>query len=201
MAVIGYARVSTKYQSLDNQITRLEQYGCNYIFRETISGAKPKRMELDNCLECLKPGDKLVITKLDRLSRTLKQLLELIKYFEDNNIEFVSLSESLDTSTVTGKLMFHIAAAFAEFERNNSVERIKRGLEASRARGKFGGRKRKFDSFTRERIYDLYENKKMTAGEISKIFNCTKALVYKYIREIRQRDKKAIEFNPQINDN
>lgn len=138
----GYARVSTKDQRLDLQIEALKDAGCTVIFSESASGAIADRPQLDALLEELKPGDAVVVWKLDRLARSTRQLLELSERFERDGIDLVSLHDQVDTSTPQGKLWFTMTAAMAEMERDMIVERTKAGLEAARARGSVMGRPR-----------------------------------------------------------
>src|SRR6266571_2998870 len=138
--LIGYARVSKHEQNLDLQLDALKAAGCEKIFKDKISTLKEERKGLQEALDFLRPGDVLVVWKLDRLGRTLKQLIELVAMFNQKGIGFKSLKETIDTTTSTGKLVFHIFAALAEFERDIIHERTRAGLEAARARGRSGGR-------------------------------------------------------------
>lgn len=140
---IGYARVSTVHQDTALQIDALRDYGCESIYEETGSGAKNDRPELANALKALRPGDILVVWKLDRLSRSIKDLISIVNDLEQRGIQFVSITDNIETSTASGKLIFHIFGALAEFERNIIRERTAAGLKAARARGRKGGRKRK----------------------------------------------------------
>lgn len=139
--LIGYARVSTWDQSTDLQIEALKAAGCTKIFEETASGTKTDRPEFLKTLEYLRPGDTLVAWRLDRIGRSLSHLVQTIADLEKQGIGFKSVHESIDTTTSTGKLIFHIFAALAEFERNLIVDRTKAGLEAAKARGSKPGRK------------------------------------------------------------
>lgn len=148
--LIGYARVSTDDQNLDLQKDALKNAGCERIFEDTQSGAKAKRPGLNAALEFARPGDTIVIWRLDRLGRTMKNLIELVSQLETSDIGLKSLQESLDTSSSSGKLIFHIFGALAEFERNLIRERTQAGLEAARARGRMGGRPKALDANDRE---------------------------------------------------
>jgi len=141
--LIGYARVSTEDQSMDLQTDALKAAGCHerWIYQESASGVKAKRPKLDECIKCLREGDCLVVWRLDRLGRSLKELISIMELLNEHNIDLRSLNESLDTSTPTGKLTFHLFGAIAEFERNLISERTKAGLAAARKRGRVGGRK------------------------------------------------------------
>ena len=139
---IGYARVSTGDQNLDMQRSALERAGCERIFEDTVSGAALKRSGLARALKALKPADVLVVWKLDRLGRSLPHLIDLLGILGRRNIEFHSLSESIDTTTPGGRLVFHVMAALAEFERALIGERTREGLAAARRRGARIGRRR-----------------------------------------------------------
>ncbi|MBF0470666.1 MAG: recombinase family protein [Gammaproteobacteria bacterium] len=134
--LIGSARVSTHDQNPDLQIDALEEAGCEEIFQEEMSGKIRSRSELDACLRMLRTGDTLVVWRLDRLGRSLKDLVEIIQGLEEKEIGFKSLTESIDTSSAGGRLIFHLFGALAEFERNLIVDRTKAGLVAARARGR-----------------------------------------------------------------
>src|SRR5207248_9019601 len=138
--LIGYARVSTHDQTLDLQQDALEKAGCGKIFTDTASGAKAERKGLEEALAYVREGDTLVVWRLDRLGRSLKHLLETITTLNTRKIGFKSLTESIDTTTSNGRLIFNIFASLAEFERDLIRERTKAGLQAARARGRVGGR-------------------------------------------------------------
>lgn len=138
--LIGYARVSTQDQNPAMQHDALTQAGCERVFTEKASGAQRDRPELQAALTYMRPGDTLVVWKLDRLARSLKQLIETVEDLEQQKIGFRSLTESIDTTSPGGKLIFHIFAALAEFERSIIQERTRAGLAAARARGRRGGR-------------------------------------------------------------
>lgn len=139
----GYARVSTGDQTTDLQQDALEKAGCNRIFTDVASGAKAHRPELDHMLDLLREGDTVVVWKLDRLGRSMQNLVELINDFDARGVQFRSLTESIDTSTPGGTLIFNIFGSLAQFERDLIRERTRAGLEAARARGRTGGRPRK----------------------------------------------------------
>src|SRR5436305_5092149 len=140
--LIGYARVSTQDQTLSLQKDALEKIGCTKIFTDVISGAKAERKGLEEALHYVREGDTLVVWRLDRLGRSLKHLIEVVTDLEKRGIGFKSLTENIDTTTSGGKLIFHIFGALAEFERNLIRERTQAGLQAARARGRFGGRRK-----------------------------------------------------------
>ena len=139
---IGYARVSTQDQRLDVQHEALTRSGCDKVFADTMSGKATDRPGLLKALDILRKGDTLVVWKLDRLGRSVKQLVDLVSGFEEEGINFMSLTDSIDTSTAAGRFFFHVMASLAEMERELTVERTRAGLETARARGRIGGRKR-----------------------------------------------------------
>ncbi|MCP3994017.1 MAG: recombinase family protein [bacterium] len=139
-ALIGYARVSTRDQNLDRQTDALTDAGCLRIFADKKSGKTAARPELDKALDFMRPGDTLVVTSLDRLSRSLQDLISLVADLRRRGVGFRSLHEQLDTTTPGGRLIFHVFAALAEFIRELIVEGTREGLEAARARGRVGGR-------------------------------------------------------------
>ncbi len=139
----GYARVSTEDQSTDPQVLKLEEAGAERIFTETASGGRWDRPVLHSMLEQLRPDDQVVVWKLDRLSRSLLDLLRIVKQIDDTGAGFISLSESIDTTTPAGRMMMQMIGSFAEFEREMIRERTKAGLAAAKKQGRLGGRPRK----------------------------------------------------------
>jgi len=200
MALIGYARISTQHQSLDMQIDALKKEGCIKIFSETVSGAKANRPQFTACLDYLREDDTIVVWKLDRLARTLKELLHLIKYFEDKKIHFVSITEKIDTKTAMGKFAFHLCASMIEFERDVIRERVSAGLKAARARGNQGGRKYLLSKEKRQLVYDLYETKQIPAKKVAELVGIKKSLVLKYVREMKL-EKKNLELKTETIEN
>jgi|TARA_Y100001001_G_scaffold151575_1_gene163301 DNA invertase Pin-like site-specific DNA recombinase len=138
--IIGYARVSTQEQNPEFQVDALESAGCEQIFQEKFTGTQRERPELSQCLRTLRKGDTLVVWKLDRLARSLKDLVEIVQDLNDREVGFKSLTESIDTTSPGGRLVFHIFGALSEFEHSLIKERTHAGLEAARARGRKGGR-------------------------------------------------------------
>src|SRR5919112_1710451 len=138
--LIGYARVSTNEQNLNLQRDALEKAGCEEIYTDTVSGTKARRPGLENAFSHLRSGDTLVVWRLDRLGRSLKHLIETVTTLQEKGIGFKSLTESIDTTTSGGRLVFNIFASLAEFEREIIRERTQAGLQSARARGKTGGR-------------------------------------------------------------
>lgn len=187
--LVGYARVSTNEQDDALQIDALKKSGCEKIFSDKISGAKAERPGLLTALSYLRDGqDTLVVWRLDRLGRSLKQLIELITALEERNIGFQSLQESIDTTTSGGKLIFHIFGALAEFERNLIRERTKAGLAAARARGRQGGRPRVLNQRKLQLAYKLYDEQEHSIKEICQILNVSKSTLYSYLQS---RNKKS----------
>jgi DNA invertase Pin-like site-specific DNA recombinase len=185
MALIGYARVSTHEQHLHLQQDALSAAGCLKIFTDTISGAKSERKGLAEALEYIRKGDTMVVWRLDRLGRSLKDLIESITELDSRNIGFKSLTEHIDTTTSGGKLIFHIFGALAEFERDIIKERTNAGLTAARARGRKGGRPKSSLNDARK-LYmarQMYENKTIPVREICKTLGIPRSTFYKYVRE------------------
>ncbi|MFB0924944.1 MAG: recombinase family protein [Vicingaceae bacterium] len=181
---IGYARVSTLTQNINLQTDALEKAGCTKIVSEQASGSVANRTELLNIKECLRDGDTLIVWRLDRLGRSLKDLIQWIDWLEQNNILFRSISEGIDTSTSTGKLFVHMFGALAEFEHNLIKERTKAGLEAARVRGREGGRPFKLSPEKRQLAVNLYKAQKHSLKQICELVGVSKPTLYKYVNII-----------------
>ena len=183
---IGYARVSTKEQNLDLQIDSLKKSGCEKIYQDFgISGSKASRPELDKMLENLRTGDIVIIWKLDRLGRSLKDLVNLIERFNSMNVGLQSLNDPVDTTTPQGKLIFNIFASLAEFERDLIRERTKAGLESARARGRLGGKPKGLSAVaekTSKTAQTLYESGDYTVKEMVQQLSISKGTLYNYLR-------------------
>ena len=182
---IGYARVSSKDQNLDRQIDSLSAAGCEKIFSDKLSGAKFDRPELNLLKAQLRPGDIVVIDKLDRLGRSLKDLIAIVSEYEANGISFISLQDNIDTTTASGKLIFHIFASLAEFERSLISERTKAGLTAARARGRLGGRPKGLSDNAKKTAMaaeTLYRTKEHSVAEICRQLSISKPTFYNYLR-------------------
>ena len=180
---IGYARVSTEEQSLNRQIDMLNEVGCKKIFEEKISGIKRERQELIKMLEQLRKGDLIIVADLTRLSRSVKELFQLVEQIEAKGANIKSLKESwMDTSTPQGKLMFTIFAGISQFERDLISQRTLEGLAAARARGKKGGRPPK-DEKDIKLAKKMYEEKTYSISEITKATGIGKTALYKYFKE------------------
>jgi DNA invertase Pin-like site-specific DNA recombinase len=180
--LIGYSRVSTQDQNLQLQQDALKEAKCERIFEDKMSGAKADRPGLRDAIAYARPGDTIVIWKLSRLSRSLKQLIETVQLFEERQIHLKSINESLDTSTPTGKLLFHIIASFAQFERDNLVETTKAGLVAARARGKLGGRPRKLDAKKVAQAKAMYQDRNIPVTQICDTLGISRATFYNYVK-------------------
>lgn len=141
--LIGYVRVSTNDQNLELQLDALNRLDCDQIFEDKISGAKSKRPGLDKMMKKLRPGDTVVVWKLDRLGRSLIHLVDLLRYFRENNIEFFSVTEGIRISTSIGRFAYTMLSAAAEMERESIIERTRAGLAVARAKGRIGGRRPK----------------------------------------------------------
>jgi DNA invertase Pin-like site-specific DNA recombinase len=180
---IGYARVSTADQTLHLQQDALQKIGCAKIFTDTVSGVKYERKGLHEALSYVRAGDTLVVWRLDRLGRSLKDLIERITELHNRGIGFRSLTEQIDTTTSGGKLVFHIFGALAEFERDLIRERTNAGLLAARARGRKGGRPKTLLSSKKVSMAQaLYADKNNKVDEICKSLNISRATLYRYIK-------------------
>ncbi|MCP5005597.1 MAG: recombinase family protein [Planctomycetes bacterium] len=186
---IGYARVSTLEQNTDMQKKALKKAGCEKVLVDKVSGTVAKRPGLEKAKELLRKGDTLVVWRLDRLGRSLRDLIEWVRYLEEQGVGLKSLHEAIDTSTPTGKLTFHIFGALAEFERNLICERTQAGLSAARARGRHGGRCKALDAEKRDVAVNLYNEKKMTVSKICELMGISKPTLYSYIRENQEAVK------------
>ena len=182
---IGYARVSTAEQNLDLQRDALHAAGCERIHAETVSGGRSERPELARALEALRPGDVLVVWKLDRLGRSLKELVALVEAIGGRGAGLVSLSDPIDTTSAQGRLVFSIFASLAEFERSLIVERTRAGLAAARARGRKGGRPPGLSARARTTAAAaeaLYREGRLSVVEIARTLGIGKATLYRYLR-------------------
>jgi DNA invertase Pin-like site-specific DNA recombinase len=186
---IGYARVSTADQNLDLQFNALTEYGCTKIYQEKISGKNTDRPELKTLLKNLRPGDQIVVWKLDRLGRSLRDLVDLVALFHDQEMNFVSLHDHINTTTATGRFTFNIFASLAEFEREIIRERTKAGLDAARARGRKGGRPKGLSPENLQlalTALDLHDTGKYAISEIAKRLQMPIATCYRYIKYVKE---------------
>lgn len=182
---IGYARVSTDDQNLDLQRDALTRAGCLTIYEETASGKSSSRPELEHCRKSLRSGDTLVVWRLDRLGRSLADLVKIISDLEREGITFESLGEKIDTGSASGKLQFHVFAALAEFERNLIRERTLAGLSAARARGRVGGRKPKLSEKQIREIKSLLSDPTAQVHDIAKRYGVSRTTLYKRVGVVK----------------
>ena len=180
---IGYARVSTQDQHLELQQDALRQAGCTQIIVDRVSGTVAERPGLTKLKEILRAEDTLVVWRLDRLGRSLKDLIAWVAWLEQHGIGLRSLHEALDTTTPSGKLTFHIFGALAEFERQLIQERTQAGLQVARARGRFGGRPKALPAEKRQWAVQLYQEKKIAVKHICELMGISKPTLYAYVRQ------------------
>ncbi|MBU8905587.1 recombinase family protein [Desertibacillus haloalkaliphilus] len=181
--IIGYARVSTKEQSLDMQLDALHKSGCERIFKEKVSGSKDDREQLHRVLETLRTGDKFVVYKLDRLARSTLKLLKVAEQLEQQGVELISIQDNIDTTTPMGKAMFRMLSVLAELERDMIRERTRSGLEAARARGRKGGRPKKNEKKV-EQALKMYKTKQFTIAEITDATGVSSSTLYRSISSL-----------------
>jgi len=186
---VGYARVSTDDQNLDLQRDALTRSGCVHIYEETVSGKLSNRIELEHCRKALCSGDTLVVWRLDRLGRSLPDLVKIISELERDGITFESLSEKIDTGSASGKLQFHVFAALAEFERNLIRERTQAGLASARARGRVGGRKPKLNEKQIKEIKVLLTDPTAKMKDIAARYGVSRVTLYKHVGVVKIQTK------------
>jgi len=179
--LIGYARVSTLDQTLALQQDALTAAGCEQLYTDTVSGSVTTRPGLTQALSHLRPGDTLVVWRLDRLGRSLPHLIETVKQLQEQGIGFRSLQEQINTTTSGGKLVFHVFGALAEFERDLIRERTHAGLAASRARGRLFGRPRRLTAQQVIQLQTLAKDNRNTVGEICQTLGISRATYYRYL--------------------
>lgn len=180
--LIGYARVSTEKQSLNRQRDALKKEGCKKIYTDKISGAKSKREGFDKLLEHAREGDTVVVASLDRLGRSMRDLIATANILKDRGIELRSLKENIDTSTPTGKFTFHLFAGLSELELSWIKERTKAGLESARARGRVGGRPNRLSTEERKRLIEVHKTRTdLSIAEVCKMFSISKGTLYNYL--------------------
>ncbi|MEB8128143.1 recombinase family protein [Staphylococcus succinus] len=186
---IGYARVSTGLQNLNLQEDRLNAYGCEKIFSDHISGSKSKRPGLDKAIEFARSGDTIVVWRLDRLGRNMEDLITLVNELNERGVSFHSLEENItmDKSSSTGQLLFHLFAAFAEFERNLILERSSAGRIAARARGRYGGRPEKLSNQDLNLLKTLYDNG-TPIKTIAEQWQVSRTTIYRYLNKLEEKE-------------
>ena len=190
--LIGYARVSTLEQHLDLQIDSLNKCGCEKIFQDKVTGVKDNRPGLNRTLDFMREGDTLVVWKLDRLGRSLKHLVEIINDLQLKNKGFKSLQENIDTTSKTGKFIFHMFAALSEFERDIIKERTMAGLASARARGRLGGRPKTVDEKLEQLIITMSKDHSIPVIDICKTLGISRSTYYRYVK----MNKKKLKSEP-----
>jgi DNA invertase Pin-like site-specific DNA recombinase len=179
--LIGYARVSTHDQNLDLQKDALAKAGCEKVLVDVASGKNAERAGLKQAKELLRAGDVLVVWRLDRLGRSLKDLIATLMELESHGIGFLSLTEAINTTTSSGKLIFHVLGAITEFERAIIQSRTQAGLAAARARGRQGGRPKALNATQRAMAVELYQQRKHTIDEICEAVGISRTTLYAYV--------------------
>ena len=175
--IFGYARVSTEGQTLDAQIDALEAAGAERIFTEKKSGKTRQRPELERLLEQLRSKDVVIVTKYDRLARSLRDLIDIVETIREKRAGFRSLSEDIDTTTPAGRLVFHVFGSIAEFERERIVERTKEGLEAARKRGRIGGRPPSLSPDQKSEVRRMRDDERRSIADIARLFKVSRRTV------------------------
>ena len=183
--MIGYARVSTEQQETEAQLPELRKAGCKRIYEETMGGGTMDRPELAKCLERLEKGDTLVVWRLDRLGRSIRDLLQIVDRLDKSGINFISLKERFDTSTAAGRLVFHFFAALTQFEKELIRERTMAGLSSARARGRLGGRKKVLNAQQTRVVRTMWESREHTRHEIASHFTVSVATIDRVLKASR----------------
>ena len=183
--VIGYARVSTEQQGTEAQLPELRKAGCRRIYQETIGGGTLDRPELEKCLDRLEKGDTLVVWRLDRLGRSIRDLLQIVDRLDKSGIHFISLKERFDTSTAAGRLVFHFFAALTQFEKELIRERTMAGLSSARARGRMGGRKKALTPQQMRVVKTMWDSREHTRAEIAAHYGVHVATIDRVLRALR----------------
>ena len=193
--IIGYARVSTQEQNLDRQIDNLTEYGCERIYREKMTGTRADRPEYQKMLDALREGDTLVIDSFSRLSRSTKELLEVVERLQLMGVNLISVKEQLDTTTPTGRLMLTMLSALSQFERDLIAERTVDGLKAARARGRMGGRPKAADEKTQRQALAMYHANALTNKEIAEKCGVSLSTLNRWIKADKDsREDSRIEY-------
>lgn len=187
---VGYARVSKHEQNLNSQIDFLKKSDCEKIISEKVTTKTDKREKLKEIISWLRPGDILICTRMDRLARSVKELLSIIDSLSSRNINVIFLEQNIDTTQSGGRLLFHMFAAFAEFERDLIRERTLAGLAAARARGRKGGRKRIHSGRKLKTAFKMYDSRDYTVRQICESLNIKERTFYEYLKRRRNESKK-----------
>ena len=185
---IGYARVSTEDQTTAAQIDQLQKAGCERIYKENASGGRWDRPELQDCLKHIRKGDVLVVWKLDRLTRSLSDLLHILEKLEASQAGFKSLTESIDTTTPVGRMLTHVLGSFAQFEREMIRERTKLGLARARAQGRIGGGRYKLTQDQQTEVIRMLKAGDKTQAEIAELFGVDRSTISRMGKEARQKE-------------
>jgi DNA invertase Pin-like site-specific DNA recombinase len=183
---VGYARVSASDQKLDSQFDALKQTGCHKVFSDRVSGIKVNRPGWEQLMAYVRPGDTVIVTELSRMSRSLMHLLEVVKAFEDQGLELVSLRENIDTSTATGRGFLAMMGVISQMERELKAERTAAGRAAAKARGRTGGRPRT-DPDKLEEARILYLNSNRTAAQVCKTVGIGRRTLFSYLAHVKNR--------------
>jgi DNA invertase Pin-like site-specific DNA recombinase len=178
---IGYARVSSGEQEMDLQLDALAKSKCDRVFSEKVSSSKAERPQLTACLETLRVGDILTVWRLDRLGRSVTELVAIVTQLKARGVAFESLTERIDTTSASGEFTFHLFAALAQFERNIIQERTRAGLKAARARGRVGGRKPKVTAQTKREMQALYDSNSVSVIAICERYDITRGTFYRAV--------------------
>jgi DNA invertase Pin-like site-specific DNA recombinase len=192
--LLGYARVSTTDQDAALQLDALAAAGCYRVFTDTMSGSLERRPELDKLLDQLRPGDTFVVWRLDRLGRSIRHLIDQLQVLADRGIGFRSLQETIDTTSPGGRLVFHVFAALAEFERDLIRERTNAGLQAARARGRHGGRPPQLTADQVKAARRMYEQQDMTVAQIGEVLGVSRTTIY---RTLNRQPEPAVPRRQQ----
>ena len=185
---IGYARVSTDDQHTENQIEQLEKAGCERVYRENASGGRWDRPELQDCLKHIRKGDTLFVWKLDRLTRSLSDLLQILAKVDEAGAGFRSLTESIDTTQPAGRLMMNMLGSFNQFEREIIKERTKLGLQRARANGRIGGGRYKPSTSQQAEAIKMIRIGDKSQAEIAELFNVDRSTISRMMKEVRERE-------------
>jgi DNA invertase Pin-like site-specific DNA recombinase len=188
---VGYARVSSHDQKLDAQLDALNQVGCNKVFSDRVSGMKADRPGWDQLMAYVRPADTVVVTELSRMSRSLMHLLEVVKTFDQQRIELLSLRENIDTLTATGRCFLAMMGAISQMERELKAERTAAGRAAAKARGRTGGRPRT-DPDKLEQARILYLNSDKTAAEVCRSVGIGRRTLFSYLAEVKRERPKDV---------
>lgn len=186
---VGYARVSTHEQNLEAQLDALRLSGCDKIVSEKVTTRKITRPKLNETLTWLRAGDVLVCTKMDRLARNIRELLTIMDDLTERNVDVVFINQNIDTTQAGGRLIFHMFAALAEFERDLIRERTIAGLVAARARGRKGGRKKALNGTRLETAFKMYDSKEYTVRQICESLDIKERTFYEYLKRRREANQ------------